>query len=295
MKLLRYVLKMFGVCEDRTQCQIIVTGIAVSVVALIYLSFVASLLFFHHWSVTTMECLLLVFIGLEIKMYWFLKKNSVKLLRMYDHIEQMYNHNHLHHHHESKLNVSTLYFLTCSISFASIHLYIYISTQNNLIKNKFSVRTNLPLFYVNIIIINFFARTLLMISLFFCFQMRSLFYNLYIEKYRNGSLHLFIKEDIEKFHNFYISNKFSFISYIEPLEKLNTMCIVCYNLYLIFVILTIYDFNLNKIEIVLITISIIILNSYYIMNYFIMKRKRRITRFISTCIDSMRLFIENST
>ena len=291
---MRNVLRMFGVSEEMTQCQIIVTGIAVSVVALIYLSFVASLLVFHHWSVTTMECLLLVYVGLDMKMYWLLRKNSTKLLRMYDQIEQMYHHHHLNYHHESKLNLSTLYFLANSFSFLSIHIYFYISTRNNLINNVVSGVKNLPLFYANVLITNLFASTIFMISLFVCFQMRSLFFNLYIEKFKNESFHLFIKEDMEQFHNFYLIKKFAFISYIEPLEKLNTKCLVCYNLYLIFVIFTIYNFNHNILEIILIIISVIILNSNYILYYLIQKRKRKATTFILTCIISIRKFIENS-
>ena len=160
MKLLQKVLRMFCVSEELTQCQIIVTDIAVSVVALIYLSFVASLLVFHHWSVTTMECLLLVYVGLEIKMYWLLRKNSVKLLRMYDHIEQMYHqlhYDHIRHHyhhqdHESKLDLSALYFLASSFSFVSIHLYFYTTIHNDLINNILSVGKILPLFYLNVIL-----------------------------------------------------------------------------------------------------------------------------------------------
>ena len=298
MKLLRKVLRIFGISEELTLFEIIVTGIAVIVVALIYLSFVASLLVFHHWSVTTMECLLLVYVGLEIKMYRLLRKKSVKLLRMNDNIEQMYYHNHLHYHHqdyESKVGLSTLYFLISSISFESIHIYFYMSTKNDLIKNILSVRGCLPLFYINVIITNLFASTIFMISMFVCFQKRSLFFNLYIEKFKNESFHLFIKEDMESFKNFYVSNKFSFISYIEPLEKLNTACLVCYNLYLIFVVLTINTFNRKIMEMFSILMSIIILNSYYVLNYFIMIKNRRKTRFILSCIDSIIKFIEIST
>ena len=220
MKLLQKVLRMFGVSEELTLCEIIVTDIAVSVGAVFYLSFVASLLVFHLWSVTTMEFLLVVCVTLEIKMCWLLRKNSANLLRMYNHVEQMYHHhiNHHHHHHESKLDLSTLYFLASSISFVSLHLYFYISTQNDLIKNILSAGKNLPLFYLNVILTNFIANIIFMISLFVCFQMRSLFFNLYIEKYRNGSLHLFIKEDIENYHNFYVSNKFSFVNYIGKIK-----------------------------------------------------------------------------
>ena len=100
---------------------------------------------------------------------------------------------------------------------------------------------------------------------------------------------------MDNFHNFYISNKFSFISYIKPLEKLNTKCLVCYNLYLTFVILTIIHLNHNIVEIFLIALSIIILNSYYLLNFFIIERKRKATRFILTCIDSIIMFIDNST
>ena len=227
-------------------------------------------------------------------MYWLLRKNSVKLLRMYDHIEQMY-HDHLDQIRESKLNLSSLYFLSSSFSFASIHIYFYMSTQNDLIYNVLSPRKNLPLFYINVIITNFIASKIFMISLFVCFQMRSLFSNLYIEKFKNGSLHLFIKEDIEIFQNFYASNKFSLISYIEPLEKLTTKCLICYNLYLIFVIITIFNFNCNIMEICIISISIFIFNFYYLLNYLFMIRNRKLTIFISTCIDSMKLFIDNST
>ena len=296
MKLLKYLLRLFGVSEELTLCEIIITSITVSVVALICLSFVVSLLVFHHWSVITMECLLLVYVGLEIKMYWLLRKNSAKLLRMYDRIQQMY---HLHQIHESKFNLSSMYFLASSISFVSIHIYFYISTENDLINNVLSAGKILPLFYINCIMTNLFASTIFMISMFVCFQMRLTFSNIYIDKFNNGSFHLLIKEDlrksIENFQNFYVSNKFSFISYIEPLEKLNINCLVCYNLYLFFVILTIYNFNCNIQEIFIITISIIILNSYYVLNLFTMKRKRKRTKFILTCIDSRRMLIESSS
>ena len=93
-----------------------------------------------------------------MKMYWILRKNSTKLLRMYDQIEQMYHHHHLNYHHESKLNLSTLYFLANSFSFLSIHIYFYISTRNNLINNVVSGVKNLPLFYANVLITNLFAQ-----------------------------------------------------------------------------------------------------------------------------------------
>ena len=211
---------MFGFFQELTLFKIIVTGIVVSFVALIYLSFVASLLVFHHLSVTTMECLLVVYVGLEIKIFWLLRKNSAKLLKMHHRIEQIY---HFHHVHESILNLSALYFLATLISFVSIHIYFYISTQNDLIKHVLSAGKNLPLFYLNVIITNLLASTIFMISMFVCFQMRSTFSNIYIDKFHNGSFHLLIKKNlripIENFHDFYVSNKFSFISYIEPLEN----------------------------------------------------------------------------
>ena len=295
MKLLPDVFRKFGVSEDLTLCEIIVTGIAVSVMALIYLSFVASLLVFHHWSVTTMESLLLVYVALEIKIYWLSRKNSIKLLRMYDRIEQMYYQHHHHHlhRHKSKLDLSTWYFLASSFSFLLIQIYFNISTKNDLIHNVLLAGKNLQLLYVIVIITKCFASTLFLISLFVCFQMRSLFFNLYIEKFKNESFHLFIKEDMNNFYNFYVSNKFAFIRYIVPLEKLNTLCLVFYNLYLIFAIIIIYTFNCNILEIFFMIISSIILNTYYILNYLIQKRKRRITIFISTCIISMKKFIEN--
>ena len=287
---------MFGVSEELTICKIIVTAIAVSVVALIYLSFVASLLVFHHWSVTTMECLLLVYVGLEIKIYWLLRNNSAKLLRMHHRIEQIY---YLHHIHESILNLSSVNFSLRLISFVSIHMYFYIRTRNELIIKVLSAGKYLPLFYLNVIIINLFASTIFMISMFVCFQMRLTFSSIHIDNFNNGSFYLLIKKKlripVENFNDFNVSNKFYFINYIEPLEKLNTLCLVCYNLYLIFVILTIYNFNRNILEISLITISFIILNSYYVLNFFIIKRKRRIIKFISTFIDSIRMFILNFT
>ena len=299
MKLLRKVLRMFSFFQELTLFKIIVTAIVVSVVALIYLSFVASLLVFHHWSVTTMECLLLVCVTLEIKMCWLLRKNSVKLLRMFDYIEiyQHIHHYNYYHQEGSKLYLSSLCFLASSFMFVSIQ--IYSSTQNELIRNIFSAGNILPLFYVNVIITSLFSSTIFMISLFVCFQMRLTFYNIYIDKYNKGSFHLFFNKDlrklIESLNNFYVSNKFSFISYIEPLEKLNTMFLLCNNLYLSFFIFSIYNFNCNIVEIFLITIWIIIMNSYYICNYFIVNRKRRITKFISNCIFSKKMFIENSS
>ena len=135
--------------------------------------------------------------------------------------------------------------------------------------------------------------------MFVCFQMRSTFPHIYIDKFSIASFHLLIKEDlrepIESFHNFYVSNKFAFISYIESLEKLNTKYLVCYNLYSIFVVITIYHFNCDTLEIFSITIVTFILNSYYLLNYLILIRKRRTTRFISTFIDSIRMFFKSST
>ena len=246
-----------------------------------------------------MECLLLVCVTLEIKMCWLLKKNSVKLLRMYDYIEiyQHIHHYNYYHQEGSKLYLSSLCFSASSFMFVSIQ--IYSSTQNELIRNIFSAGNILPLLFVNVIITSLFSSTIFMVSLFVCFQMRSTFSCIYIDKYNKGSFHSFSNEDlrklIESFHNFYVSNKFAFISYIEPLEKLNTMCLLCHNLCLFFFIFTIYYFNCNILEIFLIIISIIIMNTYYICNYFMMKRKRRITKFISNCIVSKRMFIENSS
>ena len=133
MKLLRHLLRMFCISEELTLCEIIVTAIAVSIVALIYLSFVTSLLVFHHWSVTTMECLLLVYVGLEIKTYWFLRKNPTKLLRINHRNEQIY---HFHHIHESMLNLLSLYF---SASFRSMQSRILHTLLKKQLKMNYDV------------------------------------------------------------------------------------------------------------------------------------------------------------
>ena len=67
LNILRHVLQAFGASNQLTVCEKIVTGIALSVLALICVSFIASLLVFIHWSVTIMEILLLIYIGFEIK------------------------------------------------------------------------------------------------------------------------------------------------------------------------------------------------------------------------------------
>ena len=67
------------------------------------------------------------------------------------------------------------------------------------------------------------------------------------------------------------------------------------NLYLIFFVFIIYSFNANTIEIIMMTLSIFIFNSFHISNYFIMKRERKTTKFISTCIVSIRMSMKNKT
>ena len=293
VNILRHVLHAFGASDQLTVCENIVTGIALSVLALICVSFIASLLVFIHWSVTTMEILLLIYIGFEIKIYLLLKKNHVKLVKMFDQIEQMYG------KPNKKIDLSSWYFLTSTFLVVFIHVFFYVRTHNDLINNILSAGKILPLFYVNCIITNLFVSALFMFSMFVCFQIRSTFFNIYIEKFNQGNFQNISTLDsriaLEKFHNFYTTFKFSFISYIEPLEKLNSMCLVFSNLYLIFVVFIIYSFNGNIIEILMMTLSIFIFNSFHISNYFIMKRKRKLTKFISNCIISLRMSMKNTT
>ena len=293
LNILRLVLHAFGASDQLTVCENIVTGIALSVLALICVSFIASLLVFIHWSVTIMEILLLIYIGFEIKIYLLLRKNHTKLMKMFDYIEQMYG------KQKNKNDLSSWYFLTSTFSVVVIHVLFYVRTHNDLINNILSAGKILPLFYINCIITNLIVSALFMISMFVCFQMRSTFFNIYVENFNRGNFQIFSTLDsrisLENFHNFYASNRFSFISYIEPLEKLNSICLVFSNLYLIFVVFIIYSFNANTIEIIMMTLSIFIFNSFHISNYFIMKRKRKTTKFISTCIISIRMSMKNKS
>ena len=293
LNILRLVLHAFGASDQLTVCENIVTGIALSVLALICVSFIASLLVFIHWSVTTMEILLLIYIGFEIKIYLLLRKNHTKLMKMFDYIEQMYG------KQKNKNDLSSWYFLTSTFSVVVIHVLFYVRTHNDLINNILSAGKILPLFYINCIITNLIVSALFMISMFVCFQMRSTFFNIYVENFNRGNFQIFSTLDsrisLENFQNFHASNRFSFISYIEPLEKLNSICLVFSNLYLIFVVFIIYSFNANTIEIIMMTLSIFIFNSFHISNYFIMKRKRKTTKFISTCIISIRMSMKNKS
>ena len=284
MNLIQYVLIPFGATKDCVTSDYIFTGIAVSVLAIVWLTFFVPMIAFINLEVTAFAAFGFAFITMELRILYLLKYNIEKIIEIFNNALLKEN---LYLIEIEKINLGLIISIL-TFTFQSILNY-YVCMNSNFFNETLHQGKYSSLYYFNCYIANFYVLGLMYVSIYICFEIRRRYYNIYIRRFLHDDLSKnIITSRVHEFLQFYNNSRLDFMGYIKVFKKYNRIILVLYNFTLVMCNISLYKYNDKIIFIILIFISLSLLDLYFLIIYLIILKKKRVTRSLAVILSQLK-------